>query len=185
MTEETPTELLANLARRGIYLEARGGRLLYRPKAAVSAALAESMRRLKPELLARLNVGRVLLRHCNEVKMMTEETPKSQRITISRQQRRELLLWVHAADPSFILGLTVPQVVDAFEHDHGFRPSAHAMRSHLDDEGLTYRTRTNDREIELEREVRNMERIEQRIDEVEKRLNRLDGRFAFDEGHKA
>ncbi|MCH9838233.1 hypothetical protein K0U83_21400 [bacterium] len=117
--------------------------------------------------------------------MMSEETPKSQRITISRQQRRELLLWVHAADPSFILGLTVPQVVDAFEQDHGFRPSSHAMRSHLDDEGLTYRTRSNGREIELEREVRNMEQLSQRLDEVEKRLDRLDGRFAFDKDDKA
>jgi hypothetical protein len=50
----TGTELIANLALRGIRLEADGDRLFYFPKSAVTSALLAVLRERKAELLAAL-----------------------------------------------------------------------------------------------------------------------------------
>ena len=47
----TAADLLTDLARRGIRLEAHGGRLRYSPRSAVTPELMEGMRNHKPELL--------------------------------------------------------------------------------------------------------------------------------------
>ena len=49
--------LLAELVRRGIYIEAQAGRLRYRPRDRMTPDLAEKLRRHKPELLARLGAA--------------------------------------------------------------------------------------------------------------------------------
>lgn len=48
----TTAELLADLTRRGVRLEARGDRIRYSPRSAVTPGLAEHMKAHKPELLA-------------------------------------------------------------------------------------------------------------------------------------
>ena len=51
----TATEILSELARRGVDLEVHGDRLRFRPKEAVTPALLEVLREHKAALLARLD----------------------------------------------------------------------------------------------------------------------------------
>ena len=51
----TATELLADLDRRGVRLEARGDRLRYAPRSALTPELVERLRSHKTELLAVLS----------------------------------------------------------------------------------------------------------------------------------
>ena len=48
----TATQLIADLTRMGIQLEAHGERLRYSPRSRVTPVLAQSMKKHKPELLA-------------------------------------------------------------------------------------------------------------------------------------
>ena len=56
-TSSPMAPLLAELVRRGIYIEAQAGQLRYRPRDRMTPDLAEKLRRHKPELLARLGAA--------------------------------------------------------------------------------------------------------------------------------
>ncbi len=56
----TLPQLLAELARLGVRLEADGERLRYAPRAALTPELAEPLREHKPALLAYLRTGKII-----------------------------------------------------------------------------------------------------------------------------
>jgi hypothetical protein len=66
----TAMQLLADLSRRGIKLEARDGQLRYFPKAAIGPQLLTALRRHKLELMAVLTSEPVPCRRCGGTEML-------------------------------------------------------------------------------------------------------------------
>jgi hypothetical protein len=97
--------LLAELARRGIQLEAQGARLRYRPRSAMTPELAERVRAHKPGLLA------VLQEACG---------PNDAPVSVSRVSGAE------AQDPPHELSLA--ERVEAGYVNPGWSPAAWAER---------------------------------------------------------
>ena len=60
----TATQILSELARRGVHLEVAGDRLRFRPKEAVTPDLVELLKQRKGEIMAALQSGRPATGDC-------------------------------------------------------------------------------------------------------------------------